>query len=52
MTDSKLGISDKFGGGYENINEYNVDGEHTPYIATLNELNNVCAIDLTDGTLY
>ncbi|MCI8412304.1 MAG: leucine-rich repeat protein [Clostridia bacterium] len=48
----KLNISDKFGEGYKNIEEKTIEGESTPYIGTVNELNNVCAIDLTDGTLY
>ena len=49
---NKLNINSKFGEGYTEINEYTVEGENTPYIATNNELNNVCAIDLTTHTLY
>lgn len=43
----KLRIAEDFGAGYKDI-EASGDG----YIATLKELENVCAIDLTDGTLY
>lgn len=49
---NKLNINSKFGEGYTEINEYTVEGESVPYIATNNELNNVCAIDLTTHTLY
>ena len=52
VTSDKLGISNSFGGGYKEISSYSIQDIKAQCIATLKELNNVCAIDLTDGNLY
>lgn len=45
----KLGINGKFGSGYKNIPEETFEGEVS---VKKENLNDVCAIDLTDYTLY